>query len=168
MKNLDYQYIANLVVKAQSGSSDAFAELYAATYQHLYRFAYEYLGNEYLAQDALQQIYIRALQEIHILNDPNLFLSQLNQIGYRVCFNLLKKQSDSSSDPENEIVTIDGNAYTVRRIMNLPFTESQVLLMKYYDHMKNGNIARLLNISRSSVRRYLNRGRRRLKQILNM
>ena len=35
MAALDYNYIAELVVKAQHGDSDAFAELYAATYQKL-------------------------------------------------------------------------------------------------------------------------------------
>ena len=33
MAELDYDYIAQLVVQAQKGSSDAFAELYAATYR---------------------------------------------------------------------------------------------------------------------------------------
>ena len=51
---LDYKYIAKLVSRAQTGDSDAFAELYAATYQRQYHFAYRYLKDEYLAQDALQ------------------------------------------------------------------------------------------------------------------
>ena len=33
MATLDYNYVADLVVNAQTGDSDAFAELYAATYQ---------------------------------------------------------------------------------------------------------------------------------------
>lgn len=33
MEALDYKHIANLVSRAQSGDSNAFAELYAATYQ---------------------------------------------------------------------------------------------------------------------------------------
>lgn len=38
---LDYDYIAKLVRKTQEGDSDAFAELYTATYQSQYRFAYQ-------------------------------------------------------------------------------------------------------------------------------
>ena len=37
---LDYQYIGELVLRAQEGDSDAFAELYVATYQQQYRFSY--------------------------------------------------------------------------------------------------------------------------------
>ena len=39
MADLDYQYLAKTVIRAQTGDSDAFAELYAATYQKLYSFA---------------------------------------------------------------------------------------------------------------------------------
>lgn len=42
MHDLDYDYIAMLVNRTKQGDSDAFAELYTATYQELYRFAYRY------------------------------------------------------------------------------------------------------------------------------
>ena len=54
MKPLDYKHIARLVSRAQEGDSDAFAELYAVTYQREYQFSLRYLKDEYLAQDALQ------------------------------------------------------------------------------------------------------------------
>ena len=88
MAKLDYKYISRLVLQAQSGSSDAFAELYAATYQEQYAFAYQYLEDEYLAQDALQQTYIQSFREIGTLSDAALFLAQLHQIGYKICYRL--------------------------------------------------------------------------------
>lgn len=50
---LDYDYLAKLVEHTQMGDSDAFAELYTATYQKQYRFAYQYTKDSYLAQDIL-------------------------------------------------------------------------------------------------------------------
>ena len=55
MNNLDQQYIAGLADLAVLGDSNAFAELYAATFQQQYRFSYDYLQDEYLARDALQE-----------------------------------------------------------------------------------------------------------------
>ena len=52
---LDYDYLAKLVERTQMGDSDAFAELYTATYQKQYRFAYQYTKDSYLAQDILQE-----------------------------------------------------------------------------------------------------------------
>ena len=61
---LDYDYIAKLVRKTQAGDSDAFAELYTATYQSQYRFAYQYVKDSYLAQDILQEVYILVLKNL--------------------------------------------------------------------------------------------------------
>lgn len=92
MEALDYKYIAKLVSRAQIGDSDAFAELYAATYQRQYLYAYHYLKDEYLAQDALQETYVLALKNLAKLKEPTLVISWLNQINFRVCYNLHKKQ----------------------------------------------------------------------------
>lgn len=190
MEALDYKYIAKLVSRAQIGDSDAFAELYAATYQRQYLYAYHYLKDEYLAQDALQETYILALKNLVKLKDPTLVISWLNQINFRVCYNLHKKQQrynsemivnddsvfDSDSDtgrgisyqssPEEAVIKVDSKDYLMNQILNLPFTESQVILMKYYQNLKLNEIAQLMDISRSSVKRYLASGRERLAKIL--
>ena len=184
MASLDYKYIAKLVEKAQMGDSDAFAELYAATYQRQYHFAYRYLKDEYLAQDALQETYILALKNLSKLKDPTLVIAWLNQINFRVCFNLNHKQQRynremndyetvitskdrvSSSNPEAAVINIDSREYIMNQILKLPFTESQVIILKYYQNMKIDEIAKLMDISRSSVKRYLSSGKSRLEKIL--
>ena len=167
MASLDYRYIAKLVVSAQQGSSDALAELFAATCQKQYRFAYRYLPEEYLAQEALQDTYIQAFKDLPSLKDPRLFLSRLSQLEYMICYRMLRKQQDAQYIPDEEIISIEGNDYTVRRIMTLPFTEAQVVLMHYSDHMTDREIADLLDISRGTVKRHLISGRKRLRAILH-
>lgn len=184
MAALDYKYIAKLVEKAQMGDSDAFAELYAATYQRQYHFAYRYLRDEYLAQDALQETYILALKNLSKLKDPTLVIAWLNQINFRVCFNLHKKQQRyndemneytsaasakdvaGSSNPETAVINVDSREYIMNQILKLPFTESQVIILKYYQNMKIDEIAKLMDISKSSVKRYLSSGKSRLEKIL--
>lgn len=168
MSKLDLKYITHLVVDAQAGSSEAFAELYAATYQDQYRFAYLYLKDEYLAQDALQQTYIESLGALGTLNDPALFLPQLRQIGYKTCLSISMKQKNDFDNFEETMVTIDGNSYSIRRILNLPFTESQILLMRYCDRMTNHKIAKMMKISQRSVHHYLSLGRKRLHLLLKL
>lgn len=196
MPSLDYNYMAELVVNAQGGDSDAFAELYAATYQKQYQFAYSYLKDEYLAQDALQETYIIALKELSKLKDPMLLVAWLNQINFRVCFHLHKKQkrydaemggyygpdadreqtaanshmeafpSASSENPEDMIVKVDSREYIMNQIMKLPFTEAQVIILRFYRSLKYDEIADLLEISKSSVKRYLNSGKEHLASVL--
>ena len=195
MPALDYSYMAELVVNAQGGDSDAFAELYAATYQKQYQFAYSYLKDEYLAQDALQETYIIALKEITKLKDPMLLVAWLNQINFRVCFQLHKKQKrydaemrgyyddteegnkmalamsqaemspSSDGTPEDMVVQVDSREYIMNQILKLPFTEAQVIILKFYRNLKHGEIAQLMDISQSSVKRYLNSGKAHLEKI---
>lgn len=182
MAELDYQYLAEIVKKAQDGDSDAFAELYAATYQKLYRYACSYLKDKYLAQDAVQETYISVLKSLKKLKDPQLFISWLNQIAFRVCFRIQKLQAqyeegsistedelnipDSSKDPELQVIKVDEQEYLLKQILKLPFSESQVITLKYINNMTLFDIADLLGISRSSVKRYLASGKNRLARLL--
>ena len=43
MKDLNISYIAGLVIRAQHSDSDAFAELYALTYNKVYNYTRHYL-----------------------------------------------------------------------------------------------------------------------------
>lgn len=186
MASYDYQYLANLVRRAQAGSSDAFAELYVATYQQQYRFSYRYLQDEFMAQDAIQETYILALKNITTLRDPLVFVSWLNQINLRVCFEMFRKERrheqelnrydqahldrskkrGENESPEDRIIQEDEQAYVIKQIMALPFSESQAILLRYYRNMKLGEIAKMMDISQSSVKRYLNNGRRMLAERL--
>lgn len=181
MAELDYQYIATLVKKARSGDSNAFAELYAATFQKEFRFAFNYLKDEYLAQDALQEAYITAFKNLHKLRDTTLFVSWLNQINFRVCFSFQKKQTRyriemsnylninagetihaDDASLEELVVKVDQDEYIMKKVLELPATESQAIIMKYYQDMKLEDIAKVMEVSRSTVKRYLSNGRDKL------
>ncbi len=167
--------------------------------QKQYHFAYSYLKDEYLAQDALQETYIIALKELSKLQDPMLLVAWLNQINFRVCYQLYRKQkryasemtdysrsetgwvSTSSSiqtdftpphlvsadnDPADMAVRGDSREYIMNQILKLPFTEAQVIILKFYQNLKHDEIADLMDISRSSVKRYLNSGKKHLATVL--
>ena len=183
MAVLDFNYIAELVRQAQAGDSDAFAELYMATYQNQYRFACNYLKDIYAAQDAVQETYITALRNLNKLRDPMLVIAWLNQINFRICYRMQQNNTGTqligeealinreatgpNASPENEVITIDSREYLLHQVMNLPFTESQVILLRYYRNMKIDEIARLMEISRSTVKRYMNSGISRLRKTID-
>ena len=182
METLDYEYLGGLVKKAQTGNSNAFAELYAATYQQQYKYSYRFLKDEYLAQDALQETFIQALKNIQTLQNPELFVAWLNRINFRVCYDMKQKEKNDIMDendvqmaekyvadkeqPEDEIIRIDSHRYILNQVMNLPLTESQVVLQYYYQKMTLDEVGRNLGISRSTVKRYLKSGKEHLKKLL--
>lgn len=183
MEILDHAYLADLVVEAQKGSSNAFAELYAATYQRQYAYSARYLRDEHLAQDALQETYIRALRNIGKLQNPTLFIAWLNHINFNVCHDMYARAkrdymvsddefeswghaANEGRTPEDEVVEVDHKRYIMEQVMALPITESQAIVMHYYQGMTLDEIADALNMSRSSVKRYLKAGKDHLRRTI--
>ena len=187
MKDLDYEYLSELVIQARLGNSDAFAELYLATCQQQYRFAYKYLRDEFLAQDAMQETYILALKNIGALRNPKVFVSWLNQINMRVCFDMYHKQqvqsqgmeryaenylnSDTSEDnhasPEDRTIWVDEKQYIINQVMSLPCPESQAIILRYYRNMKIEEIADAMQVSVSTAKRYIRSGKNLLSRTID-
>lgn len=183
MPEPNHQYLAGLVLRFQQRDADAFAELYALTYNKVYNYARHYLKDEYLAQDALQEVYISAFRNIDKLSDPTLFTAWLNRISFHVCYDIQQGQygrqniSDPEllelvrderphSDPEAWALHLDEIARLRRAMDGLPFQERAVLAMRYYNDMKLEEIASTMELSRSTIKRYIASGKKRLARKL--
>lgn len=171
---LDFKYLSGLVRQVQAGDSNAFAELFAATHQTQYAFAYGYLADALLAREALQETYVYALKNLTKLQDPLLVIAWLNQRNLAICLRLRARQAleqaqrqglplPPEADPERLDVEIEGERFLVRLIMQLPFTQSQTILLKYLCNMSIPSIADLLSLRKSEVRRHIANGCARLK-----
>lgn len=184
MKELNPQYLAGLVIRATNNDSDAFAELYALTYNKVYNFARHYLRDAHLAQDAMQEVYISALKNLNKLCDPTLFIAWLNRITFHVCYDMSQKlnrdnfssaadeileliqDSHPLSNPEAHYQQKDEYARLYAAMDSLPFQEKQVLTMRYYNNMKLDEIADAMELSRSTIKRYLASGHEHLRNLL--
>lgn len=180
----DHKFIASLVIRVQHNDTDAFAELYGLTYNKVYNYARHYLRDDFLAQDAVQEIFILALKNISTLNDPALFIAWINQISFHVCFDMSKKINSGYgdiTDPELLEIVKDDNAYhnpeqiteaeeelDILRsaIDDLPAHEKQCIILRYYNNMKIEEIVDVLGYSRSTVKRYLIDAKERLATII--
>lgn len=183
MKEPDYKSIASLVVQAQKNDSDAFAQLYALSFNKVYNYSCHYLNDIHLAQDAVQEVFILALKNINKIYNPNLFIAWINQINFNVCYDLCKKRNNNYGPISDEIIEtifdthIDSNPEDMcvktsetRRIheaiKKLPINERQVIIMKFYNNMKLDDIADAMEISKSTVKRYINNGQANLRKLL--
>lgn len=184
MSEINTSYIAGLVLRAKANDSDAFAELYALTYNKIYNYARHYMKEDHLAQDALQETYILALKNLNKLNDPSLFIAWLNRIAFNVCYDMNNKNKQNSNqlvgneefeniedtslqeNPEALYQQKEINHSLNEALEELPFYEKEVIIMRFYNDMKLNEIADSINISLSSVKRYLASAQKKLKKIL--
>ena len=181
MREPDYEQIGQLVLLAQQNNSDAFATLYALTYNKVYNYACHYLRDTYAAQDAVQETYIRALKNINSINEPKLFVSWLNKIAFNVCFDMVQSSNKDATPTDDDIISqiLDPNEASnpeyrtqikneYKRLYEaldaLPFKEQQAVKMKFFNGMKLEDIAKTLGTSRSSVKRYIASGEELLRR----
>lgn len=183
MREPDHQYISSLVIRAQKNDSDAFAELYAMTFNKVYNYACFYLKDTFLAQDAVQEVYISALKNINKINDTTLFIAWINQISFHVCYDICKKKNRNygiidevvmdtvcddhiDANPEEKFVQSEESRRLNEAILKLPINERQVIIMKFYNNMKLDDIADAMEISKSTVKRYVASGQESLHKLL--
>lgn len=76
----------DLVVRAQAGDQQAFAELIITSHPRLFRLAHGILGNPYLAEDATQQTYLDIWRDLRQLRDPGRFDGWAYRILVRTCY----------------------------------------------------------------------------------
>lgn len=179
----NHQYIAEFVRRTQDGDSDAFAELYNMSFNKIYNYCRHYLKDEYLAQDACQEVFISALKNIQKLNDPTLFIAWLNQIAFRVCFDFAKAHKNDygevdsemmeeicdtkpSNNPEEVSLKSDESRRLKAAIEMLNPTEKELVTLRYFNGMKIDEIVDATDISKSTVKRTLNAAVDRLKSIM--
>ncbi len=180
---LNHRYIAELVRRTKDGDGDSFAELYSMSFNKIYNYARHYLRDEYLAQDAVQEVFINALKNINKLKDPTLFVAWLNQIAFRVCFDfarthkndykeadseLLEEVSDSKSEanPEESSMEKDEKSRLMAAIDRLKPTEREIIILRYFQALKIDDIVDATGISKSTVKRQLSSAVEKLKEIM--
>lgn len=183
MSDSSHDYLAALVGRSQDGDMSAFSEIYALTYNRVYNYARHYLRDSFAAQDAVQEIYILALKNINKINNPVLFTAWLNQICFHVCYDICKKNNADyqivddeflesfhdtkiSSNPESHAEINEERFILQKAIDDLPPLQRSIIVMRYFNNMKLADVADAMDISLSSVKRYLETARSALQSAL--
>ena len=143
METLDRTYLNDLASRAASGNSNAFAELFAATVKKIYGYVHCMTQDDKKAFDITRQTYCDALLELPFLRKADLFLPWIAKKAYL----LYSENEPESLNEEHE--------YNYTQLMNLPVTESQVMLMLYIQDLSAEETKTVLNLGNASFRRCL-------------
>lgn len=184
MNKLTHDQIAELVVEAQSGNQQAFAKLYEATVDRQLYFATAFLKDPILAEDVVQDVYIKMFKAIDNLKIPRTFVAYLNRICYNSCVDYKKKYFPQKYELEDELINYAEDTdvnYQPQQQAELAETSSELQLalsklsdnqrtafmFRHYDDMKIKEIAKAMDISESSVKRYVKSANKTLKSLLS-
>lgn len=183
-KSFDAKYLSYLAGFIRKRDENAFAELYNYTHHKVYQYAYTFLKDPYLAQDAVQEIYTSIYKNIDTLKEDSLFHSWINQITYHICCDFSRKvknsqneQTDFTSDPKvlsiaseedcfRDISDQEFLAHYREALDELPYAERQAFLLRYEHDLKLEEIAVFLDCSLSTAKRHLRASKRHLAERL--
>ena len=170
------------VIQAQQGNDEAFTKLVEEHQTHVYNLCYRMLGEPEAAEDAAQETFLRAYQNLHRYDRNRSFATWLLSIGAHYCIDRLRRRKLSmfSMDEENDDGTSfeirdtaspDPEAESVKRedrdrlhflLKDLDDTDRAAIIMRYWHDFSEIEIADSLNLTVSAVKSRLHRARRAL------
>lgn len=185
MKQLTHSQLGALVKKAQQGDTTAFATLYAATIESQLYFATAFLKDAALAEDAVQEVYIALYNNINKIIDGKLFIAYLRRICYNTCVDFRKKQmrhkfelnetalkfqtdDEVDSNPQDRYIALEQSSDLYRALSELSDSHRAAFLMRYYDKMKIREISSAMDLSESTVKRYIKHATDTLREKLTL
>ena len=140
----------------------------------LLRICYMYLKDAQLAEDAVQETFLKACRSLESFRGECSEKTWLMRIAVNVCRDLRKSAWHRHVDrritpdmlPEPAAPAREEDGELLALVMNLPRRLREVTLLYYYQDMDTYEIAQALGISRSSVSGRLERARRKLREVL--
>lgn len=172
----------SLIQRVQQGKDGAFEQLFQRYYGKAYAIAYRVMNSDADANDVAQETMMEIHRSLHRLKEPSCFYSWMTRIVISKCNRLYRNIQANAMDPQ-KIQAVQG--FEEKRVYMLPEKEmenradhdvvlgliytlkpqfSQALDMMYLKQMKLQEIAEELDISISTVKSRVVRGRIMLKQ----
>ena len=180
MKNDDVA----LVHCVLTGDETAFAKLVEKYQKQVHAIAWRATKDFHIAEDIVQETFLRAHQKLGTLNDPHRFSAWLNAIATRRCLAWLREKRLNSELSEHiNIAMRHDDPYsgylageqvkeatqelreTIKKWLGkLRENERTVVTLHYFDGMSCEEIAAFLDVTRNTIKSRLSRARQRLKK----
>lgn len=140
----------------------------------LLRLCYLYLKDRALAEDAVQDTFLKAYRSFDQFRDESAEKTWLTRIAINTCKNyrrgfwhrLVDKKITPDDLPPAQYQPHERDDRVVVEIMKLSPVYREVILLYYYHEMSAPEIARLLNVPEATVFTRLRRARLRLRKEL--
>jgi len=170
------------VMQAQQGSDEAFTKLVEEHQTHVYNLCYRMLGEPEAAEDAAQESFLRAYQNLQRYDRNRPFATWLLSIAAHYCIDRLRRRKLSmfsldeenddgvtfeiadpaSPNPEAESVKHEARDRLHILLKDLDATDRAAIILRYWNDYSEIEIAESLNLTVSAVKSRLHRARRAL------
>jgi RNA polymerase sigma-70 factor (sigma-E family) len=157
----------------EAGAS-GLAELYERSAPAGFRLAYLLTGDRGLAEDLVQEAFLRFVGRLHHLRDPGAFDGYLRRTIVNLSTDVFRRRAVERSYLERRTAELregrhdpDVAGYTSMRaaLLSLPQRQRAAIVLRYYEDLHESEIADLLRCRPATVRSLVARGLDALRKI---
>ena len=154
--------------------TDGMAEIYERSAPGGFRLAYLLTGDRALAEDLVQEAFLRFVGRLHHLRDPEAFDAYMRRTIVNLSKDVFRRRAVERSYLERRTAELsevhtdrDVAAYESMRsaLLSLPQRQRAAIVLRYYEDLHESQIADLLRCRPATVRSLVARGLEALRQI---
>jgi RNA polymerase sigma-70 factor (ECF subfamily) len=171
---------ARWVARTLAGDRTAFQHLVERYTGAVYNHAYRMLNNRQDAEDAVQEIFLRAYTRLESFDPQRRFVTWLLTITTNYCIDRLRRRRNawltlddvafwlpsSRAGPERSALDRERRELVQEALQSLPETYRQVAVLRYWQDLSYAEIAEVSGLSESAVKTRLHRARKLLAELL--
>jgi len=168
-----------VIRSAQSGDRNAFSELVRIHARGVFNVVYRMCGDALIAEDAAQETFIRAWQNLSSYRPQTPLRNWLYRIAFNAGLDMLRKEkrilpnaiedlnlTDGQPSLESQVSQQERTQLVQKAILSLPDASRAVLVLREYEDMSYQEISATLDIPVGTVMSRLNYARKLLKEKL--
>jgi RNA polymerase sigma-70 factor, ECF subfamily len=170
-----------LARRAQSGDGAAFGDLARRYTGAIFNQAYRMLGDRHEAEDAVQEVMLRAFNRIDSYDPTRRFVTWLLTIGNNYCIDRLRRRRVSwvtlddvafwlpteQPGPERSALAAERRAAVQEALQRLPEAYRAPTVLRYWHDLSYLEIAEVLGLTEATVKTRLHRARKMLEGALS-
>ena len=188
-KKLDSVASEDLMSRTAGGDELAFEILVRRHQTSVLNLVYRYVGDRTKARDLAQEVFIRVWRAANRYEPKAKFTTWIYSITANLCLNELKSakgkrlipleieeenrqiqdseaRSDASQSPEDTLLAEERSRQVSEALQTLPDNQRMALILKRYDNLSYGEIAKVMECSVSAVESLLVRAKKNLQEKL--
>jgi len=152
-------------------TADEITVIYNRNVDSIYRICYMYMKNKADTEDMTQNTFMKLVTHGIAFSSEEHEKAWLIRVAVNMCKNSLKSLWRKAVVFDEQADSAGINTYiipepdeTLTKVMKLPAKLKTALYLHYYEGYATAEIARIMNKPDSTIRGYLHRGRKTLKQ----
>ena len=166
-----------LVRRAQQGDARAFGDLVQKYQGMAYGYAYVLLGDTHLAQDATQEAFLDAYQNLQSIQAPAAFPAWFRRVVFKHCDRFTRRKkletvsleragavADAAPSPDSQLMREETRRAALAALESLPPTERAVTILHDLRGYPQREVAAFLEIPLHTVKNRLRTARRKLSE----